>query len=58
MAYCTRYLYIFIKESDFKKVDLAKYHSFSLCNAENQDIKIKPNYPDPIETYLKSEKQV
>ena len=58
MAYCTRYLYIFIKESDFKKVDLAKYHTFSLCNAENQDIKIKPNYPDPIETYLKSEKQV
>ena len=58
MTNCRRDLYVFIKESDFEKVDLASNDSFSLCKLENNDYKIHTNFPDPIETYLNSEKQI
>ena len=38
-------LYIFINKNDFKKVDLTKNDSFSLCNYENKDYKFKTKYP-------------
>ena len=56
MIYCRRNLYVIIKERDFKKVDLDNNDSFSLCKRTTIDKKLLTKFPDPIQTYLNSEK--
>ena len=58
MDNCRVNLYVLIKESDCEKVDLANNDCFPLCNLENNDYKIHTNFPNPLETYLNSEKQI